>query len=48
MSAEVAGYVALQSSMFIPGVVNSTITKLSPFQSLGWGAQEYLSWLSPV
>lgn len=48
MFAEVAGYLALQSPMFIPGVVTSVITMLSPFQPLGWGAWEYLSLLSPV
>ena len=48
MSAEVAGYFTLQSPVFIPGVVTSAITKLSPFQSLRWGAWEYLSWLSLV
>lgn len=35
MSAEVAGYFALQSPMFIQGVATSAITKLIPFQSLG-------------
>lgn len=48
MSAEVAGYFALQSPVFIPGLVASAVTKLGPSQSLGWGAQGYLSWLSPV
>jgi len=48
MSAEEAMYFALQSPVFIPGVVTNTTTKLSLFQSLGWSAWEYLSWLSPV
>lgn len=35
MSDEVAGSLALQSPMFIPGAVTSAINKLSPLQYLG-------------